>query len=188
VSDIVAAEGDQIKPHEMLPMCVLLLVAGFETTVNLIGNAVNALLDHPDQWAALCADPHTLAPKAIEETLRFDPPVQRTGRYASEATELAGFEVRPGRFVVTLIGAANRDPDVYADPDTFDITRTPEAEHLAFSAGIHYCIGQPLATLEATIALQTLAERMPSLRRAGRVRRRNATTIRGPQRLPVSVR
>jgi cytochrome P450 len=188
VSDIVAAEGDQIKPHEMLPMCVLLLVAGFETTVNLIGNAVNALLDHPDQWAALCADPHTLAPKAIEETLRFDPPVQRTGRYASEATELAGFEVRPGRFVVTLIGAANRDPDVYADPDTFDITRTPEAEHLAFSAGIHYCIGQPLATLEATVALQTLAERMPSLRRAGRVRRRNATTIRGPQRLPVSVR
>jgi P450-derived glycosyltransferase activator len=187
VSRLVTTEGDHVKPHELLPMCVLLLVAGFETTVNLIGNAVNALLDHPDQWAALCSDPQILAPKAVEETLRFDPPVQRTGRFALERTELAGMPVERGRFVVTLIGAANRDPEVYANPDRFDIRRRPEAEHLAFSAGIHYCIGQPLATLEATIALQKLAERMPTLRRAGRVRRRNATTIRGPQTLPVRV-
>jgi cytochrome P450 len=87
--------------------------------------------------------------------------------------------------VVTLIGAANRDPEVYPDPDRFDITRQPTADHLAFSSGIHYCVGQPLAKLEAVIALRTLAERMPRLRRAGAVRRRNANTIRGPIRLPV---
>ncbi|WP_203590299.1 cytochrome P450 [Streptomyces sp. SID13031] len=123
VSRLVAAEGDQVQPAEMVPMCVLLLVAGFETTVNLIGNAVNALLDHPDQWDALRADPATMAPKAVEETLRFDPPVQRTGRFALQSLELAGKPVREGEFVVTLIGAANRDPQVYADPDRFDITR-----------------------------------------------------------------
>src|SRR6185369_1196387 len=117
VSDIVAAEGDQIQPREMLPMCVLLLVAGFETTVNLIGNAVNALLDHPDQWAALCADPAAMADKAVEETLRYDPPVQRTGRVALEALELADRPVRRGQLIVTLLGAANRDPEVYPDPD-----------------------------------------------------------------------
>jgi cytochrome P450 len=169
----------------MLPMCVLLLVAGFETTVNLIGNAVNALLDHPDQWRALCADPAGLAPKAVEETLRYDPPVQRTGRFALEDVELAGTPVRRDQYVVTLLGAANRDPEVYAEPDRFDITRDQTADHLAFSSGIHYCLGQPLARLEATVALRALAEQMPGLRRAGATRRRNATIIRGPILLPV---
>jgi cytochrome P450 len=185
VSQIVAAEGDKIKPAEMLPMCVLLLVAGFETTVNLIGNAVLALLDHREQWEALCADPIGMAPLAVEEALRFDPPVQRTARVALEATELDGKPVRKGQLVVTLIGAANRDPEVYERPDIFDISRRPGVDHLAFSSGIHYCVGQPLAKLEATIALQMLAERLPSLRRRGPVKRRNATTIRGPVRLPV---
>jgi cytochrome P450 len=90
VSRLVAAEGDQVRPEEIMPLCVLLLIAGFETTVNLIGNAVLALLDHPDQWRALCEDPAGLAPKAVEETLRYDPPVQRTNRYALEAVELEG--------------------------------------------------------------------------------------------------
>jgi P450-derived glycosyltransferase activator len=185
ISRLVAAEGDQVKPSEMLPMCILLLVAGFETTVNLIGNAVNALLDHPDQWDALCADPATMAAKAVEETLRFDPPVQRTGRFAQQPLELAGKPVQEGQFVVTLLGAANRDPEVYDDPNRFDITREHTADHLAFSSGIHYCIGQPLAQLEATIALQTLAERAPILSRTGPTRRRNSNTIRGPIHLPV---
>jgi P450-derived glycosyltransferase activator len=185
VSTLVAAEGDQIRPDEMVPMCTLLLVAGFETTVNLVGNATNALLDHPDQWAALAADPQTLAPKAVDETLRYDPPVQRTGRFALEPVQLAGVTVRRGQFVVTLIGGANRDPEAYAEPDRFNILREPETDHLAFSAGIHYCVGAPLARMEAAIALSRLAERMPRLRRAGRVRRRNTTTIRGPIRLPV---
>ena len=170
----------------MVPICNLLLIAGFETTVNLIGNAVNALLDHREHWEALCAEPDALAAKAVEETLRFDPPVQRTYRVALERLELEGKQVRKGQYVVTLIGAANRDPEVYPGPDRFDIHRVPTTEHLAFSSGIHYCIGQPLARLEATIALRLLAERMPGLRRAGRPRRRNSNTIRGPIHLPVS--
>jgi hypothetical protein len=186
VSRIVAAEGTAIQPREMLPMCNLLLVAGFETTVNLVGNAVNALLDHPAQWADLCADPAGLAGPAIEETLRWDPPVQRTARCAVEDVELEGRTVTRGQFVVTLIGAANRDPEVYPAPDVFDIHREHTADHLAFSSGIHYCVGRPLALLEATIAVQRLAERMPGLRRAGRLRRRAAGIVRGPINLPVT--
>lgn len=185
VSRLIAAEGHQIRPAEMLPLCVLLLVAGFETTVNLIGNAVNALLDHPEQWEALCADPAGMADRAVEETLRYDPPVQRTMRVALEPVELDGRPVRKGQYVVTLIGAANRDPEAYAEPDRFDIHRDQSADHLAFSSGIHYCVGQPLARLEATVALRSLAERMPGLRRAGATRRRNSRTIRGPIHLPV---
>jgi P450-derived glycosyltransferase activator len=188
VSHLVAAEGDQIKPAEMMPMCVLLLVAGFETTVNLIGNGVLALLDHPGQWRTLVADPPTMAPRAVEEALRYDPPVQRTFRIAHEPIELDGRVVHKGQLVSTLIGAANRDPEVYERPDVFDIDRTPGVEHLAFSSGIHYCLGQPLATLEATVAFQVLAQRLPGLRRTGPVRRRNATIIRGPIRLAVAAR
>jgi cytochrome P450 len=102
ISRVVAAEGDQIEPAELMPMCILLLVAGFETTVNLIGNAVNALLDHPQQWEALCADPATMAGKAVEETLRFDPPVQRTWRFALEPLELEDKPVRKDQTVILL--------------------------------------------------------------------------------------
>jgi cytochrome P450 len=186
LSQLVAAPGDQVRPAEILPLCSLLLVAGFETTVNLIGNGVLALLGNPAQWQALCADPAAMAPKAVEEVLRFDPPVQRTYRVALEPLELEGRQVRKDQIVVTLIGAANRDPEVYRKPDVFDINRENAASHLAFSSGIHYCLGQPLARLEATIAFAMLAERMPALARAGRVKRRNATTIRGPLYLPVT--
>jgi cytochrome P450 len=185
IGRIVAAEGDHIQPHEMIPMCNLLLVAGFETTVNLVGNAVNTLLDHPAQWRDLCDDPAGLAGPAIEETLRYDPPVQRTARCATESVELDGHTVQKGQFVVTLLGAANRDPAAYPDPNTFDMHRDQTADHLAFSSGIHYCVGQPLARLEAVIALQKLAERMPDLRRAGPVKRRISSVVRGPIHLPV---
>jgi P450-derived glycosyltransferase activator len=185
ISRIVAAEGDQIQPHEMIPMCNLLLVAGFETTVNLVGNAVNTLLDHPAQWRDLCDDPAGLAGPAVEETLRYDPPVQRTARCATVDVELDGRTVRAGEFVVTLLGAANRDPEAFAEPNKFDIHREQTADHLAFSSGIHYCVGQPLARLEAVIALRRLAERMPDLRRGGPIKRRVSSVVRGPIHLPV---
>jgi cytochrome P450 len=185
VGRLVQAEGNQVKSTEMLGMARLLLIAGFETTVNLIGNAVNALLDNPEQWAALCADPAGLAAGAVEETLRFDPPVQQVGRYALEPVELEGESIRQGQFVLTLIGAANRDPQVYPDPNRFNINREQLPDHLAFSSGIHNCIGRPLAVAEATIALRSLAERMPYLRRAGAPRRRAASNPRGLVQLPV---
>jgi P450-derived glycosyltransferase activator len=188
IGRIVAAEGDQIRPDEMVPMCNLLLVAGFETTVNLVGNAVNALLDHPQQWRDLCDDPAGLAGAVVEETLRYDPPVQRTARCALADVPLEGRTVRTGEFVVTLIGAANRDPEVWTEPNRYDIHREQTADHLAFSSGIHYCIGQPLARLEATIALQKLAERMPDLQRTGPVRRRVSSVVRGPIHMPVRSR
>jgi cytochrome P450 len=187
VSHIVAAEGDQVQPAEMLPICYLLLVAGFETTVNLISNAVIALLGHPEQWKALCADPAGLSAKAVEETLRYDPPVHLTDRHALEPLELEGHAIRKGQEVITLLAAANRDPEVYDNPAVFDLSRENPAPHLAFSSGIHYCIGQPLATLEARIALRLVAERLPGLRQTGSVTRRNATIIRGPLTLPVAV-
>jgi cytochrome P450 len=186
VSSLVAASPDRISPDEMLSMCVLLLVAGFETTVNLISNAVLALLGHDQQWQALCADPDGRASGAVEEVLRWDPPVQRTERFARQDLELEGQPIRRGERVSTLIGAAHRDPQVCPDPDTFDIMREHTAGHLAFSSGIHYCPGQPLARLEATIALRALAAQMPGLARDGRVTMRNATTIRGPLHLPVT--
>jgi P450-derived glycosyltransferase activator len=185
VSAVVAAEGDRITPAEMVPFCILLFIAGFETTVNLISNGVLALLAHPEQWATLGNDP-SLAERAVEEILRYDPPVQRTGRVALSDVELDGTRLQRGEFVVVLTGAANRDPSVYDEPARFDISRTLPVEHLAFSSGIHYCLGAPLARMEATMALAALAERLPALRRAGHVVRRNAATIRGPLHLPVA--
>ena len=187
ISRMVAAEGNQIKATEMVPMCMLLLVAGFETTVNLIGNCVLALLSHREQWHELCADPQALATKAVEETLRFDSSIQITDRVALEPLELEGQTVRRGQYVVTLLGGANRDPDIYPEPGRFNIhRRQTTAEHLAFSSGIHYCVGGPLARLEATITLRMLAERMPGLTLAGPIKRRNTTTIRGALRIPVT--
>lgn len=184
VSALVAAEGEQIEPGELVPMLSLLLIAGFETTVNLIGNAVVALLDHPEQWRLLVEDP-SLAGQAIDEVLRFDPPVQRTSRISFDDTEIAGQRVGRNQTINVLIGGTGRDPKVFDDPNRFDITRRPSTQVLAFSSGIHYCLGQPLAHLEAEIAVQQLAARFPGLHRVGPVRRRPATLIRGPLHLPL---
>ncbi|MCA2211340.1 cytochrome P450 [Jidongwangia harbinensis] len=186
VSRLLAAEGEQLSPAELRALCTLLLVAGFDTTVNLLGNAVHALLSHPDQWAMLRADP-ALAARAVEETLRYDAPVQRVARVTHEAVELGGVPLRPGEWVFALLGAANRDPAAYAHPDRFDLTRPPAAEHLAFSAGPHFCLGAALARLEGEVALEVLARRL-DLRPGGSGRRRRSATMRGFRRLPVVAR
>lgn len=194
VSRLLASEGDQLAPEELGPLCMLLLLAGFETTVNLIGNTVLALLDRPDQWRAVVEDP-SLAAAAVEETLRWDAPVQRTVRVPTTEVELAGVPVPRGSMILLFLAGANRDPVAFADPDRFDLTRydrtgngqarAGDAEHLGFSAGIHYCLGAPLARLEAVVALERLVQRFPRLQRAGALRRRNGTIIRGPAELVV---
>lgn len=184
--DIISMVSEEsLRPHELLNLCRLLLIAGFETTENLIGNGVFALLRNPDQWAALVDDP-ARAPQAVEEVLRYDSPVQRTGRIALEDVEIDGHRFAKNEWVVTLLGAANRDPLVFPEPDRFDLDRPNAQEHLAFSGGIHYCLGAPLARLEGAIGFQVLAERLPTLRRSGRITRRPTITIRGLRSLPVS--
>lgn len=185
ISMLTAERGDRVRAEELVPMCILLLVAGFETTVNLLGNALRALLEHPEQWRMLTESPE-LAPQAVEETLRWDPPVQRTARVAFHDQEVAGAPVHKDQWVVLLLGGTGRDPAVFKEPDRFDITRPISTEHLAFSSGIHYCLGAPLARLEAATALRVLATRLPHLHRAGPIRMRRTTLIRGPLHLPIS--
>jgi cytochrome P450 len=139
----------------------------------------------PGQWEALVADP-SLATGAVEETLRYDPPVQLTARIAHEDTELAGVPFRRDWGVLVLIAAAGRDPAAHPDPDRFDLRRVPTTPHLAFSGGAHYCLGAALARLEGEVALRMLAERVPGLRRAGRVVPKTATILRGPRSFPVA--
>ncbi|MEO8750931.1 MAG: cytochrome P450 [Allobranchiibius sp.] len=184
ISMLVAEEGAAVRSEEILPLCVLLLVAGFETTVNLIGNAVLALMRNPEQWQLLVKDP-TLAARVVEETLRYDPPIQFTDRIAQRDSVIEGYEVPAGHRVLCLLAAANRDPARFERPNFFDITRT-DIDHLAFSGGVHYCVGAPLARLEAQIALRVLAERMPKLHPGGPPRRRSSVTIRGLRSLPVT--
>lgn len=183
ISRLVAAPGDQITPEDMVPLCTLLLIAGFETTVNLIGNTVHALLERPDLWARVVADPGAVE-AAVEETLRFDPPVQRTARVAQVDLELAGQRVAKGDLVIVMIGGTGRDPSVIERANEFDLDRS-DREHLAFSAGLHYCVGAPLAKLEATIAVRELLVRFPDLRIDGAEERRAGTLIRGLASLPV---
>jgi cytochrome P450 len=185
VSRLVRLSGeDALSERELHATVMLLLGAGFETTVNLLGNAVALLDAHPDQWNALRADPAGW-PGAVEEVLRIDSPVQLTGRTALEDASVGGQDVAAGTRVTVLLGAANRDPDVFPAPAAFDVTRTNARDHLAFSGGIHYCLGAGLARLEATVGLRTLSERFPRLRVAGVPERRDLQTLRGYEHLPV---
>jgi len=180
ISALIACEedGDKLSEDEMLSMCVLLLGAGHETTINLIGNGTYALLQNPDQWMRL-RDDASCTDGAVEELLRYDCPVQMTFRQASEPCEIGGQLVRQGEVVSILLGAANRDPEQYPDPDRLDLTR-PAVMHGAFGMGIHFCLGSHLARLEAHIAFRTLARRMPDMTMLDRpVERRDGTTFRG---------
>ena len=178
------AEG-AVTVDDALETAGLLLVAGFETTVNLIGNGIAALHAHPDRWAELIADPD-LAPAVVEETLRWDPSVQATSRIAHADTELAGTPVPAGTTVLVLTAAANRDGAAHPNPWRFDPHRTGEPDHLAFASGIHYCLGAPLARLEGDIAFRAVAQRLPRLRLLPGAHRRAGATIRGYASLPAT--
>jgi len=166
LSALVAAEeqGDTLTEEELIANCLLLLVAGHETTTNLIGNGLLSLLSHPDQAARLRQDP-ALLPTAIEELLRYESPVQWTSRIPKERVTLDGLRIEAGQFVLLGLGAANRDPVQFTDPDRLDIARR-EGRHLAFGWGAHYCLGAALARMEGQIALGTLLRRFPELRLA----------------------
>lgn len=183
ISHLIRAEDElgALRPGELVSNCLLLVIAGHETTVNLIGNGLKALLDHPAQLDRLRAQP-TLLPQAIEEMLRFDPPVQRAlFRAALEDVQIGSQHVRKGEQVSAVIGAANRDPAVFPEPDHFDVTRTPN-RHLSFGRGLHFCLGAPLAKLEARVAFEELLRAFPDLT-LRRYSRRPSTMFRGLREL-----
>jgi cytochrome P450 len=186
LSEMISAEdaGQKLTEDELIATCILLLVAGHETTVGLISNAILALLRHPSQLALLQDDP-SLAAGAVEETLRYDAPVQMTGRVARDGMQIGNLAVRDGALMLLLLAATGRDPDVFADPDAFDIRRGA-VNHLAFAAGPHFCLGAPLARLEATIALQEFITRLaaPQLDEDA-LRYKPNLNLRGPEQLVV---
>ncbi len=187
LSALIAAEeaGDKLNEEELLATCILLLVAGHETTVNLIGNGTLALLRHPDQLQKLRENPGLIV-TAVEELLRFDGPVQRTARIPSEDLTIGGRTIPKGELVMPFLGAADRDPAQFPDPDRLDITRA-DNRHIAFGMGIHFCLGAPLARMEGQIAINTLLARLPKLALAtDRPQFRQSLTLRGLQALPVS--
>lgn len=180
----VEEAGEQLTEEELISTCILLLNAGHEATVNAVGNGVLALLRHPDQLERLRRDP-SLINTAVEELLRYDPPLHLFNRWVLEEVEIRGQRFRRGDRVAVLLGAANRDPAQFADPDTLDITRWPNP-HVSFGAGIHYCVGAPLARLELQAALPILLERLPGLRLAEEPAYRNAYHFHGLQSLRVA--
>ncbi|WP_257458308.1 cytochrome P450 family protein [Archangium lipolyticum] len=184
----VEEQGDRLSPQELMSMLFLLLVAGHETTVNLIGNGVWALLNHPEQLERLRANP-ALIESAVEEMLRYRGPVETTThRWAAQDTEFHGQVIPKGETILASLLAADHDPEQFPEPERFDITREPN-RHIAFGFGIHFCLGAPLARLEATIAINQLLERMPRLRFGvdpSELRWRDGILVHGLQRLPVA--
>jgi cytochrome P450 len=187
ISALVQAQdgADQLDDEELLGFCILLLVAGNETTTNLIGNGALALAQHPEQAEVLASDSAVMS-LAVEEFLRYDSPVQATVRHAVSDTEVGGTAIAKGESVMAIVGAANRDPDQFDDPDALDLRRT-ENRHLSFGHGIHYCVGSPLARLEAEVAFDALLKRSPTLTLADAPLEYGGTFIlRGLKKLIVS--
>ncbi|HKS50354.1 MAG TPA: cytochrome P450 [Pseudonocardiaceae bacterium] len=177
----------QLTTDELSSIAMLLLAAGFETTVNLLGNGAVLLMRHPDQLDLLRAQPHRWV-DAVEEILRYESPVQRTGRVAHRDTEVAGCRVPASSLIVLLLGGANRDPAVFLDPHRFDMQRANADQNLAFSSGIHYCIGATLARLEGRIGLEALFRRFPNMTLADAPHRRPTRVLRGYDAIPVHLR
>jgi cytochrome P450 len=187
MSGLIAVEeaGDQLTEDEIVATCNLLLVAGHETTVNLIANAVLAMLRQPEHWAALGRD-SSRAPAIVEETLRYDPPVQLVGRIAGEDMSIGGVDVPRGETMMLLLAAAHRDPAVTERPDEFDPSRAA-IRHLAFGLGPHFCLGAPLARLEANVALSAVTKRFPNARLETEPSYKPNVTLRGVADLVVAV-
>ena len=187
MSGLIAVEeaGDQLTEDEIIATCNLLLIAGHETTVNLIANAVLAMLRHPDTWTGLSRDAGR-APAIVEETLRFDPPVQLVGRVAGEDMTVGGVPVPKGDTMMLLLAAAHRDPAANERPDEFDPER-PTVRHHAFGLGPHFCLGAPLARLEAAVALSAVTRRFPHARMDGEPAYKPHVTLRGMETLNVTV-
>jgi cytochrome P450 len=173
-----------LTPDELVATAVLLLMAGHEATVNVIGNGVSALLTHTSQWERLLAGPE-LVDSCVEELIRFDSPLQLFERTATTDVEIAGYRVTEGEKIGALLGAAARDPAVFDEPDKLDIGRTPNA-HLGFGMGIHYCVGAPLARVEIAAALNALTAKLPGLKLASEPQRRPEFVIRGLRELRVT--
>jgi cytochrome P450 len=186
LSDMIRAEvdGDRLAHDELLMLAATLLMAGTDTTRNQLAAAVQVFCEHPDQWALLAEHPE-LAPKAVEEAMRYSPVIFTTMRTAVENVELGGFTIPAGTLVIANTAAANRDPAIYDDPDRFDITREGAPAMLTFGGGIHYCLGTHLARIELAEALTTMARRMPNIRAAGSVPWKSITGISGPVCLPI---
>ena len=181
-------DDDALSRDELVATCTLLLFGGHETTTNLIGNGILALLSHRDQWALLRDDPSLIGP-AIEEILRYDGPARATVRLVRDEHEIEGRVLAPGERVFLMNVAANRDPDAYPDPDRFDITRNP-ANHLGFGVGIHYCLGAPLARIEGQLAISALMQAFPNMALAaepGDLAWHRTMLSRGLQQLPVAL-
>ncbi|MFZ9627899.1 MAG: cytochrome P450 [Ilumatobacteraceae bacterium] len=189
LSALIAAEeaGDRLSEAELRTFVVLLYVAGHETTVNLIGNGLLALLRNPDELHRWSADP-SLDANAVDELLRYDGPVQHTVRVPTVDVMYGDVPVAKGSVVLTVLGAANHDPAVFDEPHRLRLDRPTAGRHLAFAAGVHYCLGASLARLEAGIALSRLIRRFPDVALDGQVRWRDRLTIRGVDRLPIAVR
>jgi hypothetical protein len=187
ISGLIAVEesGDQLSHDEIISTCNLLLIAGHETTVNLIGNAILAMLRNPIEWAALSADAGR-APAIVEETLRYDPPVQMVGRIALDDMAIGGIEVPAGDIMFLLLAAAQRDPAEFDRPDAFDPDRGV-LRHLGFGRGAHYCLGAPLARLEAGAALSAVTARFPGARMDAEPRYKSNVTLRGLSELRVAL-
>ncbi|MDT0353503.1 cytochrome P450 [Pseudonocardia charpentierae] len=177
-------EGQHLTEDELSSLAMLLLVAGFETTVNLIGSGAALLAHHRDQLDVVRSDPARWG-NCVDEILRYESPVQRTARVVQKEVEFGGETLRPGEFVVSFLGGANRDPEVFTDPHTFDVTRPNANKHIAFSGGIHYCLGAGLAKMEGEIALRALFKRFPDLSLVGPPHRRPTAVLRGFSSVPA---
>jgi cytochrome P450 len=188
LSALIAAEqdGDRLSQVELVNTALFLLVAGHETTVNLIGNGLLALLRHPDQLDRLRAD-RSLDRSAVDELLRYESPVQNTQRITLAEHRIGDVTIPAGARLVPMLGAANRDPAAFTDPDRLDLGRPEAARHVAFGGGAHYCLGASLARLEGEIAIGTVVRRFPGLELDGEPVRRQTFTLRGLEHLPVAL-